>query len=775
MIGRETGGALLCWGLLALGLWLAAATVAVDTDPSRLLPEAGDQTQRLLLDELRTGSTARLLLIALEGRDPERLAEQSGALLRWMRQSGFFRYAGNGSEPLSKKEREVLFRYRYVLSPALDSHRFSREHLRAALQARLHDLTSPLSAALKTGVATDPTGEFHSLLARLAPWRAPARHLGVWFSPDHKRALLLAETRAQGFDSDAQAVVQTALRLSLERIDAARGTRLVLSGPAVFGVEARDTIQADVWRLGLIASALVVCFLYVSYGSARLVALSAVPILSGIVVATLGVGLVYGRIHGITLAFGITLLGVVDDYPIHLFSRLDGKTPAAASIAAIWPPMRLAVITTALGFSALLFTGFPGLSQLGLFAILGLVTGAAVTRFCLPRLVPAAFAPRRSGVGLVRVLDAVAHARSAVPLAVIFALLALWRSGGALWEEDIANLSPVPVGQRQLDQELRDALGAPDVRAVIVIEAASREAALLSSEALGPKLEALVAQRALAGYEMAARYLPSEATQRRRQESLPDAQTLAGRLQRAVAGLPYKPGVFDPFLAAVAEARTLPPVGRQALGDTALGLRVDGLLVERAGRWLALVPLRGAHDPAPVRAEVASWQDPSVSFLDLKEESNRILVVYRDEMLRLVALGALSIGCVLLIGLRSLRTVLRVLLPIASALVVVTALLNGMGERLSLFHLASLLLVVGLGLDYALFFNQPHRELEERGRTVYGLCVCSATTVLVFGVLAFSVLPVLRAIGLTAALGSLSCLLCAALLARRNDATDFPP
>ncbi|MFI5224863.1 MAG: hypothetical protein ACHQX3_11595, partial [Nitrospirales bacterium] len=120
---------------------------------------------------------------------------------------------------------------------------------------------------------------------------------------------------------------------------------------------------------------------------------------------------------------------------------------------------------------------------------------------------------------------------------------------------------------------------------------------------------------------------------------------------------------------------------------------------------------------------------------------------------------------VLLVGLRAFVTVLRVMLPIGSAIVVVAAVLHAVGERFSLFHLASFLLVIGLGLDYALFFNRRDGALAERGRTVYGLVVCSTTTILVFGVLALSQIPVLRAIGLTTSLGSLACLVFAALLA----------
>jgi predicted exporter len=210
----------------------------------------------------------------------------------------------------------------------------------------------------------------------------------------------------------------------------------------------------------------------------------------------------------------------------------------------------------------------------------------------------------------------------------------------------------------------------------------------------------------------------------------------------------------------------------QTFRGTALGLKLDSLLVMHENRWVAVVPLRGVTDRQKFRELLTPWGEHQITYLDLKNESNRMVDVFRNETLRLLGWGVLSIGLVLLVGLRAPVTVLRVMLPIGSAIVVVAAVLHAVGERFSLFHLASFLLVVGLGLDYALFFNRRHGTLAERGRTVYGLVVCSSTTILVFGVLALSQIPVLRAIGMTTALGSLACLLFAAFLA---ESPEKPP
>jgi predicted exporter len=315
------------------------------------------------------------------------------------------------------------------------------------------------------------------------------------------------------------------------------------------------------------------------------------------------------------------------------------------------------------------------------------------------------------------------------------------------------------------DQALRNELGVPDVRDLIVVEGSSEEDVLKQSETVALALDPLVAKGPLGGYDFAARYLPSRRTQQARQAALPDRETLERNLTSTLKGLPFKPSLFQPFLDAAGKAKTQEPVDSRTFRGTALGLKLDSLLFMREGRWVALVPLRGVTDRQNLRDLLSLGRDPEVTYLDLKEESNRMVGAYRNETLGLLGWGALSIGLVLFVGLRAPLTVLRVMLPIVSAIVVVAAVLHALGERFSLFHIASFLLVIGLGLDYALFFNRRQGTLGERGRTVYGLVVCSTTTILVFGVLTLSQIPVLRAIGMTAALGSLACLLFAALLA----------
>jgi predicted exporter len=265
-------------------------------------------------------------------------------------------------------------------------------------------------------------------------------------------------------------------------------------------------------------------------------------------------------------------------------------------------------------------------------------------------------------------------------------------------------------------------------------------------------LEGLKAKGVLAGYESATALLPSPATQRARLDALPARDALEASLRAAQRGLPFRPDTFAPFLSDVEAARTGSLLTRGAYAGTPAAARLDALLVQQDGAWLALTPVAGLRDAAALEAALAG---SASRLVDLKRVTAGMLDGYLRESSRQVAYGAALIALLLVVGLRSVRRALRVLLPSAAALCLTVGLLAACGVRLGVFHLVALLLVLGIGLNYALFLEAAVSNSARRARAAQALALCVATTVLTFGLLAASATPVLRAIGLTVAIGAL--------------------
>ncbi len=756
------------WTLFfTLACWVAIQTTTIQTELALLLPEKSSVTQQLLVDHIRQGSTSRLILLGLRGTQQDTLAKASKMLANMLRENSHISIVHNGDMTHLQNDLTLLFQHRYLLSPNITVQKFQESALQATLQQRLRDVASFLPPFMKNHTTKDVTGEFLEILKVWTPSQTLKRHNGVWISSQGDTALLTVETAVSGFDLDTQEHIQQDLQAAVSQVNASLARddqiELIATGPAVFAVESRRTIKEEAQWLSFLATLLVMTFLFMTYRSPTLVALTIVPLASGLLTGILTINLVFGYIHGVTLAFGATLIGVAIDYPIHVISHLSSRQSTVHILRQLWPVIGLGAITTALGYCAMLFSGFPGLSQLGLFAIVGLLTSALVTRFVLPSMIPNNLivpSPAGTWMALTQKLP-----RQSIILPLIFLLslgYLIW-SPNIFWEQNIANLSPLSQDAKDLDRRLRKEVGAPGMRDLIVVTGQSEEAVLQEEERLIPTLTEQMHLEVLTGYELAAQYLPSRMTQQQRQTQLPSTQILQERIEHAQAGLPFKQGIFEPFIQDIDIAQHQDSVNTRTFHGTSLGMKLQSLLFQQDHTWIGVIQLHGVTNRAQLHTLFPPQTGSNSYYLDLKHEADLMITTYRDEVIRFLGIGAIAIILVLLIRLKSSSLVIRIVGTVAVSVVTVLALLHLLGEHISLFHLSSLLLVVGLGLDYALFFHHQHLEPEVRTRTIWAIVICSTTTIIVFGLLAFSQTPVLHSIGLTAALGSLCCLFFSAL------------
>jgi predicted exporter len=593
--------------------------------------------------------------------------------------------------------------------------------------------------------------------------------------------LLIAETAASGSDTDAQeralAAVRAAFTAALPAIRFAHAGNvdLVMSGPGVFAVDSRAKIEHAVVRLSIASSALVAMILLAVYRSPAALMLGLLPVASGALVGVASVALGFGVVHGITLGFGITLIGEAVDYSIYFFIQSAGGLTGRWE-RRLWPTIRLGMLTSVCGFASLLPSGFPGLAQLGAYSVSGLVAAAVVTRFVLPVLLPRNFSVRDLapvGGQLARRLRAI-RVRGAVPWAVALCLAAastavLTMARSTLWSRELSSLSPIPAAQLRLDAQLRTDLGAPDSLDLVVVPGASLDAVLSGAERAAHALEPLIAQKIIGGVDSPAVYLPSRDTQAARRASLPDPATLARNLDHAVNGLPLDTGKMSRFKSDVEAARRDPLLSAADLDGTSLAAGLTSLAMHSSAGWTALLPLHAADASQPpidierVRLALAQARC-SAQVIDLKRESDALYADYLHNAMRLSLAGSGAIVALLLIALRSPARTARVIAPLALAVLVVAAALALFQVRLTILHLVGMLLIVAIGSNYALFFDSQQRDGEDSGATLASLCIANACTVIGFGLLSFSGVPVLEALGTTVAPGALLALIFAGLL-----------
>jgi predicted exporter len=788
-------------------LWLccvALASIIVAharyiTDLSAFLPATPTPMQQLLVDQLRDGPASRLILIAIEQGDAGARAQVSAATAGRLRRDRQFSSVNNGEPVTAERDREFLFQHRYLLSDSVTPARFSTSGLHAAIEDTIDDLASPAGLLLKSLLPNDPTGEMLHIIDQLQRTPSPATSDGVWVSPDGARALMVAQTAAGGSDTDAQGSAIEAIRAAFaaavreSSANGAKALQLKLSGPGVFAVGARAKIERAAVRLSIASGILVVTLLFAVYRSLPALALGLAPVASGAVIGIAAVALGFGAVHGVTLGFGITLIGESVDYSIYFFvashSLRHNDAASPSWQRAWWPTIRLGMLTSVCGFASLLPSGFPGLAQLGLYSISGLVAAALVTRHVLPALLPSGFVIHDVtplGSRVARLLRPARQSRSLTLAAIgltlaALALAVLQRHQATLWNRELSALSPVSAEDQNYDAKLRSDLGAADVRELVIVSGPTLDSVLRGAERAAQALGALVDANVIGGFDSPANYLPSVATQEARRASLPSAQQLRDNLQQATAGLGLRSERLQPFLSDVEAARRAPLVTAQDLQGTSLRAGFDALILHQKYNWNALLPLHAAAstqavDTARVMAALQRAQLNEAQVLDLKQESDALYASYLSEAIHLSLAGILAIILLLLIALRSPLRVARVLAPLLLAVLTVAAGLALSGVQLTILHLVGMLLIVAVGSNYALFFDRQ-ANLHEAGSeslTLASLVIANASTVIGFGLLSFSQVPVLVALGTTVAPGAFLALLFAAVLARAGPARPDP-
>jgi predicted exporter len=767
---------LLLW-LLAM---LAGAAIVWNTrfsaDMSFFLPARPSAEQQVLVDQLKEGAVTRLLMLAIAGGDAPQRAALSRDLRRRLGEMPEFVSIQNGESRSQALDRDFLLQHRYLLSPAVTAEHFSVDGLRQSIANSIDLLASPAGMMLKPILARDPTGELVALLSGVNTGNQPNSSQGVWASRDGERAMLLVQTTALGSDTDAQEAAINTVRNQFAASTQALGlgsASLQMSGPGLFAVNSRALIKDEVSRLSLISTVAIVALLLFVYRSFRLLGLGLLPVVSGALAGIVAVSLAYGTVFGITVGFGSALIGEAVDYSIYYFVQ-SGRSGLADWRERFWPTVRLGVLTSVCGFGALVFSGFPGLAQLGLYSLSGVLTAAIVTRFVLPQLTGQEIRLRDLaplGRQLEKAIPAIHGLRWPILALSLAAAITLFVERHELWNPELSALSPITQADQEIDVAMRADIGAPDSRYLVVIGAADREAALQAAEMTALRLDALAAGGAIGGYDSPTRFLPSRAAQEARRASLPTAADLRPRLQTALSDSPLSYRKLEPFIDDLAKAGRMPAVERETLTGTSLALAVDSLLLQHPAGWSVLLPLRPGEQPIDAEQVRAALVGSGALFIDMKAEFDKLYNDYLHEAMLLSLGGLAAIVVLLAVTLRSARRLAAVMLPLILAVLIVIASLHLLGERLHLLHLIGMLLIVAVGSNYALFFDHSESDHRLDPETLVSMLIANVGTAIGFGTLALSTVPVLHAVGVTVGPGAILALLLSAIFVPRETAT----
>ncbi|MFU0930949.1 MMPL family transporter [Kluyvera cryocrescens] len=548
--------------------------------------------------------------------------------------------------------------------------------------------------------------------------------------------LIHGELAGQSFDMQQTHRLVTTLG-TLENELKARfpQAQLLSRGTAFYSDYASQQAKKDISTLGAVTVLGVLLLIVAVFRSLRPLLLCLMSIGVGALAGTVVTLLVFGELHLMTLVMSMSIIGISADYTLYyLTERMvhGGESSPWQSLAKVRHALLLALLTTVVAYLLLMLAPFPSIRQMALFAAVGLSASCLTVIFWHPWLCRGL--PVRPVPALGLMLRWLAAWRRNKKLSIgLPVALALFSLAGAMTlrvDDDIAQLQALPQDILAQEKAITALTGQSVDQKWFVVYGQSPQQTLERLEQFVPALAQAKANGWIADY----RTLPLNSLARQRQDLAllqKATPTVINALQRAGvttanADLNAMPVTVDEWLAS--------PVSE--------GWRLMWL-TQANGESAVLVPVSGVQNSAAL-GTLSLRHSAGIAWVDRKSSFNALFALYRHLLTGLlgVALAVIACGAIVRLGWRDgLRSLVPSILSLGCGLATLTL----SGHTVNLFSLLALVLVLGIGINYTLFFSNP------RGTPItsmLAITLAMLTTLLTLGMLVFSATQAISSFGI---------------------------
>lgn len=747
--------------VVSVAAWALVLTrLRVEMAITHFLPAGSDGEIPEILHALTESELARTTIVDLGV--PQ--ADQHGELLRVaksfttaLRARPSIERVRSGFEP--GDDEKVIATLRSVPPSAfLAPERFADEAYEPRLIALKEELGGPLGPLARAFAPSDPMGATLGVLERLRRLEGPtlASEEGILFSEDGTHAFVFLQGRGSAFDADIQRGFLEDITQALAAAEPGP-VRLEMSSVAKYTVVSERMIRGDIERIGTVSTAGILLLFGLFFRSLRMLLLALVPLFFGTIVATIVCFFVFGSIHGVTLAFGSSLLGVGIDYAEHYFAHfsLAPERGADRVMREVRPGLGLGALTTIIGLAGIAWADFPGARELAAFSCLAVLGSLVGTVLFLPPWMPARYRrpplPARLEGAAMRWLAFLRRRALLSWLAAAASAVLALGVVRARFLDDVSVLLATDPAVSAEDARVRARITRAEPGRFAVVVGASEPEALERLDHTTGALAAAHRDGLVEHYVPLGELLRSEAAQR---ESFRAAQAGIPAFERALRAQGFEVDAFRPYLDSLAGEPAL--LTQAMLLQSPLGDLVRPLCPKLGERQAYVIPLGGVGSIEKLRERL-----PEATVIDERALLESTYAHVRLRVLQLVAGGLLVVLAILRLRYRTWRVALTAFVPAALAALLTVGSFGWLGVPLNVLHAVGLVLVLSMGVDFGIFVAEGRASDEETARALVGIFTATLTTLLSFGLLAWSQSPALRALGLTMTLGLIwSLLLC---------------
>lgn len=778
------------WWLPLLALTLAftgCSRLQLETDILATLPGELPEVRalRLLRDGFAGGSD---LLIALEAEDEAVSEEAAAGLAERLQKRADLVKEIRWAQPMEQQAQSGAALLAWALQNAdpdklkAVQNRLEGPAVDARLQSALQTVAGSLDAMQVQRASYDPLGLLEGL-DTAAMSTLEGSLFGLVSEDGAFRLLLVTPAEGVGNYKSAKAWLDK-IKAEIAAWRAESGhDKLTLryTGEPTFQAEIGAGIEKDMSNTIGMTEVLIALLFWIMFRRLKpLLWIQGLLALSMVLTLVLG-GLLVGKLSLMSLGFAAIVLGIIVDYAVLIIqeSRQHPEHSAGQIRRLAAPGIVAGACTTATVFLSLLFSGLPGLAQMGLLVALGVLVGLGVMLGLAPLLAarkqpPAKTEPRQGGPAR----HGLAVAGTVLLLggsALVFAFQGLPK-----FQSGADALRPANSEAMDAFQWVQERLGRQQEASVPVLVTGPAKELRQRVTALGTKLDGAVRSGVLVRHALPALLVGSPAAQEANKPVIEWLLAEQGRLEKAVdaAGFTEQAtallrGVCQVWRESLkaswpqeASATEAAPVLNRliATGQSA----VSAGMAPGEGVVLASVSLPGSPG-MPDRARLEQLQglltpDTGAWAAGWETLGGALSTLVRRDLNRqlLPIIGLLLVT--LLITFRNVRDLLLSVLLLGTGLAALAATMSALGLGWNLASLAAVPLLLGTGIDYGIHIllalertgNDIRYVQATTGRAVF---FSGMTTVIGFSSLFFAGNRGISSLGLACCVGTLWILL----------------
>lgn len=588
------------------------------------------------------------------------------------------------------------------------------------------------------------------------------------FSQDENHLLIITKPKVKPFDIEGSQELMDFVNTQVDKIEKQYlDAKITILGGHLYSIQASNLIKSDLNLIILFSISGVLFIYWIFFRKIRLLLYSLIPVTIGFLTGLFFLIFLQKSVHGITLAFGSTLIGICIDYCAHYYSHYflqdeNSNLSAKDIMSTIKKSLLFAFLTTGSLFFIFYFSDFIFLKEIAIFTVTGLLAALLSVIYLLPELKVKKKKEIKSYNYITLFLKwlhlyFVKHFKILIIILILLIAPSIYLLKYLQFDEDLSKINYVSPSLKQTEIEFLNRFGDLSNSNLIVIQGKSFDTVLEFNDRVYEYLITEKENNKIDSFFNIHPFLPSKKKQIENLKYLKSInwQPIEEQVNELSQKMDFNPGAFKSFFNEIKNLsiESYPSLQFQDMKDSPFSPFLNEVLIQEKDRYILLSYFKTKDlNKNKQLIEKINSIDQNVFFMNQSDLISRIIILLKKELVFFYMSAVILVLITLSLLFKNLKKIFLTLFPVFFAILLTLLSLVILDVAVNIIALFSMVLLTGLGLDYGIFIINNHGK-NNFYSSLYAIIISAWTTIFSFGILILSSNEALKSIGIVITLG----------------------